>query len=161
MLLVAAPLSGALIERVIFRGLEGASEVTRLVVSVGLLVAFIGLANVLWNQSVGRPFPRFFGDDATIKLPGHVIITWHDVITMLVAIAVAVGLTAFLRGSRIGISMPLTGESRPPARLAELNGARPGFASMLSWAIGFSLAALAGVLLAPALRLDVSRSPSS
>jgi branched-chain amino acid transport system permease protein len=150
-LVVIAPLLGAVVERVIIRGLDDAPEVAKLVVPIGLLVGFIGLANVIWDRS-GRSFPRFFGDDATIQLMENATITWHDVVTMVVAILVAVGLTAFLRLTRIGTAMRAVVDSRS---LAQLNGARPNVTSMLSWSIGFSLAALAGILLAPVLRLDV------
>lgn len=150
-LLVLAPVAGALVERVIMRGLDNAPEVTRLVVPVGLMVGFIGLAQVLW-KSEGRVFPRFFGDDATIDVPGDIVLTWHDIITMLVALAVAVSLTVFLKGTRTGISMRAVVDDRA---LARLNGARPDRSSMFSWAIGFSLAALAGVLIGPILFLNV------
>jgi branched-chain amino acid transport system permease protein len=149
-LFVLAPLFGALVERVIMRGLTGTSEVTKLVVSVGLLAGLIGLAQVLWDTSVGRDFQGFFGQNGVEV--GSVIVTWHKVITIGVAIAVAVGLRAFLYATRTGISMRAVVDNRP---LAELNGARPNRASMLSWAIGFSLAALAGILIAPILNLNV------
>ena len=41
---VFAPLFGALIERVIMRGIEGTSEVVKIVVTVSLFVALLGLA---------------------------------------------------------------------------------------------------------------------
>ncbi len=59
-LLVAAPLFGILLERVIFRGLEGTSEATKLVVSISLLVAMIGLSQWIWGPSVARVVPPFF-----------------------------------------------------------------------------------------------------
>jgi branched-chain amino acid transport system permease protein len=151
-LVVLAPLLGAVVERVILRGLSGASEVTRTVVTVGLLVGFIGLAQVLWKPET-RLLPRFFGDDATLTLPTDVVITWHDLIGLLCAGVVAGALTLLLRGTRIGIAMRAVVDNRA---LAQLNGAQPGQTSMLSWALGFSLAALAGVLIGPILFLDIT-----
>ncbi len=149
-LVVLAPLLGALVERIIMRGLQGTTEVTKTVVSVGLLVAFIGLAQVLW-ESRGRRFDRFFGNDAGFWL-FDVRISWHQVLTLCVALAVALGLRLFLNETRTGTAMRAVVGNRS---LAELNGARPNRASMLSWAIGFSLAALAGILLAPVLQLNI------
>ncbi|MDZ7733323.1 MAG: ABC transporter permease [Acidimicrobiia bacterium] len=149
-LVVLAPLVGALVERVVMRNLQGTSEVTKLVVSVALLTFMIGLAQVVWDTSVGRSFEGFFGIQGFDL--GTVVVTWHKAITVGVAIAVAIGLRAFLYNTRTGISMRAVVGNRP---LAELNGARPNRASMLSWAIGFSLAALAGILVAPILNLNV------
>lgn len=149
-LFVLAPLFGAVVERVVMRGLYGTSEVTRLVVSVGLLVAMIGLAQVIWDPSVGRDFQGFFGIEGFTL--GGIVVTYHKLLTVVVAIAVAIGLRAFLFNSRTGISMRAVVDNRS---LAQLNGARPNRASMLSWAIGFSLAALAGILVAPILNLNV------
>ena len=52
-LFVLAPLFGVLLERVIFRGLEGTSEATKLVVSISLLVAMIGLSQWIWGPERG------------------------------------------------------------------------------------------------------------
>ncbi len=147
---ILAPALGLLIERVIIRGLYDTSETTKLVVSVGLLVAFIGLAQVLWELG-GRRTDRFFGPDAGFSI-GDVFVSWHQVITMLAAAGVAFGLWLFLNRTRTGISIRAVVDNRT---LAQLNGARPNRASGLSWAIGFSLAALAGVLIAPVLQLRI------
>ena len=57
---IAAPLMGALIERVIMRGLEGATEVVKIVVTVSLLLALVGLSQWIWPGNVTRSYPRFF-----------------------------------------------------------------------------------------------------
>jgi branched-chain amino acid transport system permease protein len=139
---IIAPLFGAVVERVIMRGIEGVSEVTKLVVSVALLFTVFNLAPILF-PSAGRRLPGFFAPNS-FGLFG-VNVTYHNATTVVVAIAVALGLRAFLFRSRTGIAMRGVVDDR---ELAELNGARPGHASMLAWAIGSSLAALAGILLA-------------
>lgn len=138
---VIAPVFGALVERVIMRGIEGVSEVTKLVVSVALLFTVFNLAPILF-PSAGRRLEGFFGDSFPVL---GVNVTYHNAITVLVAILVAVGLRAFLYGTRTGVAMRGVVDDRA---LAQLNGARPGRASMLAWAIGASLAALSGILLA-------------
>ena len=45
---VFAPLLGVVIDRVIMRRLHDASTITKIVVSIGLLVALIQLATVIW-----------------------------------------------------------------------------------------------------------------
>jgi branched-chain amino acid transport system permease protein len=69
-----------------------------------------------------------------------------------VAVGVAVALRVVLFGTRIGITMRAVVDDRA---LAALTGGRPRQASSLAWALGSSLAALAGILLAPVLQLNV------
>ena len=146
---IAAPLLGAVIERVIMRGLEGATEVVKIVVTVSLLLALVGLAQWIWPGNVTRSLPRYFPEDS-LKL-GSVNVPYHRVIILLAAVVVALVLRVLLYRSRAGIAMRAVVDDR---NLVRLNGARPGRVSMLSWAIGSSLAALAGVLVAPTTSFD-------
>ncbi|CAN5692878.1 hypothetical protein BH10ACT1_BH10ACT1_02530 [soil metagenome] len=148
-LLVLAPAFGLVLERVIMRGLVGTSEATKLVVSISLLVAMIGLANLIWTPGESRPMSTFFQGE-TLSL-GVTTITYHQAITIVAAVIVAVGLRFLLYRTRIGVSMRANVDDR---NLALLNGARPDRIGLLSWAIGSSLAALGGILIAPALSLD-------
>ena len=141
-LFLIAPAFGGLIERFIFRGIEGTTEVIKIVVSVSLLFFVFQLIPILY-PAAGRRLPGFF-DPNKVDL-GDINVTWHDLITVLAAIVVALGLRAFLFRTRTGVAMRAVVDDRP---LSQLNGGRPGRASMLAWAIGTSLAALAGILLA-------------
>ena len=146
---VAAPLLGAIIERTLMRRLRGASVAQSLVVTVGLLVLLLGLGEALWKPGNARELSPFF-DPKKFKLLG-VFVSWHDAITILVGVAVALFLWLFLARTRTGIAMRAVVDDR---NLLSLNGARPDRVSMLSWAIGSSLAAIAGILLAPKLQLN-------
>ncbi len=141
-LFVVAPAFGAIIERLIFRGIEGTAEVVKIVVSVSLLFFVFQLVPIIY-PAAGRQFPGFF-DPQKVDL-GDINVTWHDLITVGAAIVVAIGLRSFLYGTRTGVAMRAVVDDRS---LSQLNGGRPGRASMLAWAIGTSLAALAGILLA-------------
>jgi branched-chain amino acid transport system permease protein len=146
---VLAPAFGLLLERVIMRGLVGTSEATKLVVSISLLVGMIALANVIWEAGVSRPMPSFFQGE-TIDL-GVTTITYHQAITIAVAILVAIGLRFLLFRTRIGVAMRANVDDRS---LAMLNGARPDRVALYSWAIGASLAAVGGILIGPNIALD-------
>ena len=146
---VFAPLFGVLVERVLIRNLQGASLATTLVVTVGMLAALIGLAQTFWPPE-SRVVRGFFEPD-DVKILG-VNVTWHRIITVLIAVGVAVGLRVLLYRTRIGVAMRAVVDNRT---LAGLNGAQAHRVSALSWAIGSSLAALGGILLAPALGLEI------
>jgi len=146
---IAAPLLGAVIERTLMRRLRGASVAQSLVVTVGLLVLLLGLGEAIWKPTTARELPPFF-DPKKFKVFGA-FVSWHNAITILVGIAVAVFLWFLLSRTRIGIAMRAVVDDR---NLLSLNGARPDRVSMLAWAIGASLAAVAGILLAPLLQLN-------
>ncbi|WP_436796039.1 branched-chain amino acid ABC transporter permease [Actinospongicola halichondriae] len=142
-LFIGAPIFGAVVERVILRGLRGTSEVIRLIVSVSLLFGVYQAAVLLFPPGIGRRMPGFF-DGESIDL-GVVNLTWHDATTVLAAVVTAVVLRVMLFRTRLGVSM--RGVVDDPD-LLRLTGGRPDRAAMYSWSIGTSLAALAGILLA-------------
>ena len=144
-LFVLAPLFGVLLEAVVMRGLQGTNEVTKIVVSIGLLAAMIGAANWIWAPTASRQLAPFYDS----KKPMDVFstsVTYHQAITMGVAILVALALRFLLYRTRIGIAMRASVDD--PA-LATLNGARPARVAMLAWATGCVLAAIGGILIAP------------
>ena len=75
-----------------------------------------------------------------------VVLLWHDLTILVVAVALAIGLRLLLYRTRVGVSMRAVVDDRP---LLELNGARPDRVSLVSWMIGVSLSALAGILITP------------
>ena len=141
-LLVLGPLFGAFLEVAIFRGLQGTSETVKLVVTVSLLFSMIGIANWIWNPTEAHNATKFFNTTRPYFI-GDVPITRHELITIVVAVLVAIGLRYLLYHTRAGIAMRAAVDDRP---LAALHGAHPDRSSMLAWAIGCSLAALSGIL---------------
>lgn len=145
-LLVLAPALGLLIERAIMRGLTGAPETVRIVVTISLLVALLGLGLWIWSpQEAHQPSLLFPG--RRLDLFG-VRISWHQASAFVIAGLVALGLRLLLFRTRVGLDMRASVDSRP---LAQLHGARPDRSAALAWAIGCSLAALAGILIAGSL----------
>lgn len=138
---VAGPFFGGVVERGIMRGLQGTSETTRLMVSVSLLLGALGLGQVIWSTQ-GRRLPLLLGGESPITLAGYDV-SWHQIITVGAAMVTALALWAVLTRTRLGISMRSVVDDRNLARLA---GARPDRAAIAAWAIGASMAALAGIL---------------
>jgi branched-chain amino acid transport system permease protein len=154
-LFVLAPILGIVIERLIMRRLGGAATITNIVVTIGLLVTLLGIGSVVWspsNFSVTPSLPRFFQADV-VTVAGAAI-PWHYLFVLVLSVLVAVALWALLTRTRVGIAMRAVVDDR---NLARLNGDNPSFPSGASWVVGSILAALAGVLLAPILALDVAR----
>lgn len=148
-LLVLAPLTGALIEVAVIRPLYGASLSVSLVVTLGLLLGLLGVADAVWNPGVTRNLPAIFGT-RSVHLFG-VAVTYYEVMVLAVSVLVAVGLRVLFTRTRIGLTMRAVVDDRD---LAARAGASPYRTAQLSWALGASLAALAGILIAPLQQLD-------
>lgn len=151
-LLVVAPLAGILVQRFITRGLGESPVSVSLVVTVGLFVGLVGVAQQVWTNGVARYVPPFFAERAPIEIGNNIaFITYHQLITILCSIAVAVGLYLLLNRTRIGTAMRASVDN---PELLKLYGGRPDTVAQLSWAIGISLSGLAGILLVSVVGLD-------
>ena len=82
--LVAAPAIGIFLDRVIMRHLQGKELVVQLTVTIGLMFAFIGLANMIWDQNVSHTLPQLFGEGG-IDIAG-VTLTWARLFTIGVGV---------------------------------------------------------------------------
>jgi branched-chain amino acid transport system permease protein len=147
---VFAPALGALIERVLMRRLHGTSTSTTLVITLALLLALLGIATVRWDPTEPRVLPEFFaGNDVGIF---SINVTYHQLTMIACAVLVAAFLRLLFYRTNIGIAMRAVVDD---PELTSLNGADPDRVSAASWAIGASLAGLAGILLAPLVSLDI------
>src|SRR5215472_9504520 len=152
-LLVLAPALGLAIERVVLRPIQGLGPAERLVVTVALLSGFIAVARWIWSPNVARTLPAFFANTSALNI-GPATITWHQIITMIVAVVVAVALRLLLYRTRTGAEMRATVDDRA---LAGLTGADPLRANRVAWIISTQLAAIGGILIAPELTLDATQ----
>ena len=142
-LVVGAPLSGALVERVLMRRLHGASPERPVMVTLGLMVILTGLALVVWDPTLNYSVNNMVSGQ--FRLLG-INIQYQEVLLIGVALAVAVGLRLLLYSTRTGFALRAVVDD--PGLLA-MSGASPNRMSQYGWILGFVLAALAGVLLAP------------
>ena len=143
-LVLFAPLFGIVIERVLMRPLAGKPTGVSLVVTVGLLVLLYGAASRIWSGTVTRRVDPFLPGDG-FRVFG-VNVSAHQVIVLLITVAVAVGLRLVLFRSRVGVAMRAVVDN---PELAALNGALPERVSQLAWVLGSVMASMAGVLIAP------------
>jgi branched-chain amino acid transport system permease protein len=147
---VLGPLFGAVIEVVLIRPLYRRSTEAPLVATLGLLLILIGVSFAIWDQSETRRLPLLF-KGKQIDL-GSVYVSYHQLTIVLVTIVVGLALRLLFTRTLIGIAMRAVVDDRD---LAAVYGARPERVAQASWALGSSLAALSGVLLAPLVDLQV------
>ncbi len=144
-LLVVAPLMGGGLYLLIIRGLRDTSEVTKIVVTVAILLGAVALSQWIWDPLESRTSEKFFGASSNVSLFG-VTISTHEAITFGVAVLIAIGLRVLFYRTRAGVAMRAVVDDPD---LVQLNGHNPAFLSLLSWVLGGMLAVLAGILVTP------------
>jgi branched-chain amino acid transport system permease protein len=150
-LFVCAPIYGVLIERLVMRRVAEAPVGVMLVMTLGLFLLLIGIAQLVWpvDNSQSRSVNQFFGFKSFGVL--GVQMYYHYLITIIVAAVVAAALYILLNRTRVGTSMRAAVDNR---ELLQLFGANSTRVSMLSWIVGSQMAALAGILLAAKVGID-------
>ncbi len=149
-LVVGAAISGALVERVLMRRLHGATAERPVMVTLGLLVILTGAATLIWSPTTERLVNNMVGGQ--FRLVG-INIQYQEVLIIGIALAVAVALRALFYSTRTGYALRAVVDD--PELLA-MSGASPNRMSQYGWIIGFMMAALAGVLLAPTQTTGIS-----
>jgi branched-chain amino acid transport system permease protein len=142
-LIIGASIAGALVERVLMRRLHGASAERPVMVTLGLLVILTGFASVTWSPATQHLVGNMV--NGQFNLVG-INIQYQEVLIIGVALAVAVGLRILFYSTRTGVALRAVVDD--PELLA-MSGVSPNRMSQYGWILGFVMAALAGVLLAP------------
>nr|MBO2502718.1 ABC transporter [Thermoanaerobacterales bacterium] len=162
--LVLPPLLGLALDRAIYRRLGGAPEVVRLVVPIALLVVIPATCLLVvdrLNEWFDAGLPRqdqvfqFRGLGPSPKVVWRftgpldgVVINSDQVVVLVVAGLMAVGLWLLIRHTALGLQMRAVVDRRT---LAGLRGVDADRTSAVAWVLGSVLAGLCGVLLAPVL----------
>ena len=111
------------------------------------------MATIFWSSpDVIRSVPPYFtqsnGTVLSVRLFGTngVTLQYQQIMIVVVTAVVGVALGLFLRRARLGVAMRAVVDD---PELVALAGAKPYRMSQTGWVLGFMLAALAGVLIAP------------
>lgn len=145
---IVAPLTGFVLDRVLFRYLRTASSTARLVTVLGLLVA-IPQAVDLWFGSADASATGVVPGGLTVYNPLHGVFLYRDdIATIAITVVIVVGLVFLFRSTALGLRMRAVVES---SRMTELAGVNAELVSTSSWMLASFIAGLSGVLIAPAL----------
>jgi branched-subunit amino acid ABC-type transport system permease component len=147
--LVFSALLGYALDRMLFRYLRTAPAMTRLVTTLGLLVAIPEIVKLFFD--VGTTFqPQGIVPDGSLSYNpfGEVFISRNDIATASVTIAIVVALLVLFRASPLGLRMRAVVES---TRMTELAGVNADRVSSMAWVMSSVLAGMAGVLISPTL----------
>jgi branched-chain amino acid transport system permease protein len=140
---------GAVVERVLIRPVESAPPLNAVILTLGLYTVLIAVAGMIWGNTP-RSFPAAFSLQG-YKVGGtRLLFTPNDTFTVLVVIAVALGLGALFRLTPLGLQMRASAFAPEIARLL---GVRVARMLTVGWALAAVAGALAGVLVAPSVFL--------
>ena len=145
------PAMGLAIETVVFRALRrrDAAPAEQLAATLGTFVLLVGMAFAIWGGQARTDAPALVPSRSFELVDG--VFVRSETLAGIVAVT-AVGLTlALVLRTGVGRTVRAVVESRT---LAELSGIDADRVSAIGWAVGATLASLAGVLLAPLLALD-------
>ncbi|MGK5555189.1 branched-chain amino acid ABC transporter permease [Actinomadura kijaniata] len=146
--LAVAFAGGMLIERVVIRPVEGAPELTVVIVTVGLFILVNAAAGWIWSfliKDFPNPFPR-----GALEA-GGVGVAYSTLGVMGVVAAVMGLLYLLFRHTKIGLGMRAVAAGPESARLV---GIRVGWTLALGWGLAATVGAVSGVLVAPLLFLE-------
>jgi branched-chain amino acid transport system permease protein len=149
--IIALALLGALLDWIVFRPLQREDQIVTVLVTFGILLVLQDLAQSIWGKD-------FLTLQAPSYLAGSIAVFGSEfpvyrLAVICVAIAVAVGLTIWLRISRIGLYVRAS--SVDPITTA-MQGVNTDRVSAIVVAIGAALAGLSGTIAAPLMALSPS-----
>lgn len=148
---IATPMLQLGIYALIVRRLKGTAEITKLVVTIALMLAMFGLAQWAWNPQGLYSIPVFWMPSGELSLhvgsgaSGTVYLEAFQVFCFAVAVLFALSLAWLFKRTRAGLAMRAAVDN---ADLLQLNGGLPFRVEALSWALGGVTAGVAGILIA-------------
>jgi branched-chain amino acid transport system permease protein len=149
--LVFAMIQGAAVQQLVIRPLLGAPVLNAVIATLGLNIALHSLAGMIWGNQTNVL------DSPISALPSFQVfgvnVAGESVVTILIALAMIIVFTLILRHTRAGIALRAASQNQSVARLMGIPISR---AFALAWAMGSVAGAVAGLLVAPAVFLDVN-----
>jgi len=146
--LLFAFLLGVAIQRVVIEPVAQASVLTIVIMTIGLVLTFNGLAALIWSAEV-RAFPSPFPNETWMI--GGVAISQQDVGTFAVVVVLVGLLWAFFQYTKIGLALRASALNPDASRLV---GVRVGWMLAIGWGLAAMLGAVAGMLAAPSVFLE-------
>jgi branched-chain amino acid transport system permease protein len=148
--IVIAFAGAILLERVVIRPIERAPHLTIVIVTLGLLITFNGLAGWIWGYVV-KSFPSPFSS-TPIKF-GAVDISAQDL--GVIGVSLCTLLLVYLLFTRTKLGLALRAASLYPEQ-SRLMGIRVSWMLALGWGLSSVVGSVSGLMVAPVVFLDPS-----
>jgi len=150
--LLIAGIMGALVEMVLMRPVENAPSLNSIILTLGLLTLFGGLALRIWaGEPKTFPRPGVF-EGAALNL-GPATISRPNIGVFCTSVLIMFAIYLLFNYTKVGLAMRGAAQNRVASQLV---GVRVGRMLALGWALSAMVGAIAGMLLAPTLYLSPS-----
>jgi len=134
----------------VFRRMQEAGLLAKVIASLAVAGVLQGTAAFIWRNASQARVPQQL-PEGSLRV-SSIGLSYQEIGTILITLAVGIGLILVLRHTTFGIALRATAQNRMAARML---GVRETRVAATSWAIGGGLAALAGVLVIPLAVLTV------
>lgn len=148
--MVAAFLSGVLVDLVIIRKAKKSSPVAKQIITFGVIMLFLGVAPMIFG-STPLNFPKFI-EAGAIDIFGASI-SYNALLNITVGLIIMGILFYFLQNTKWGLAVRVTSSNEETARIM---GVPTSLVTMGAWAIAAALGTLSALMLAPAITVNVS-----
>ena len=135
-------LLGFAVEKIAYKPLRGASPLAGLLTAIGGSYFLQGVAQVAFGAGTKNVNVAIAINGKASFALGGLTITYSTIFTLIVGVALMVGLTLFIKKTRTGQAMLALSEDRGAAQLMGINANR---LISLTFIIGSALAAVAGM----------------
>ena len=135
-------LLGFAVEKIAYKPLRGASPLAVLLTAIGVSYFLQGVAQVAFGAGTKNVNVAIAINGKASFALGGLTITYSTIFTLIVGVALMVGLTLFIKKTRTGQAMLALSEDRGAAQLMGINANR---LISLTFIIGSALAAVAGM----------------
>ena len=147
--LLFAVLLGLVLELAVFRWVRNRPQITKAVITIGVLLALQSAASLIWKNNQYH-LPIYLAPQTSTFKIADVPIGANYVVIVIVALGLAFGLAAFLRGTAFGRAMRAVSDDPTSASLW---GVRVDMVGAVSWMLGSVIAAVAGILITPFIKI--------
>ena len=138
---------GIAVDRLTIAPIRQSSALNKAIVTVGWLILLQAAAAILFNAGVSTNIPPLLSHDRLFSI-GGLGLSSQDLITLVFAGLIAVGLSRFFRRTYAGVAVRAAAQNVDATRLMGVSVNR---VSALAWGIGGGLAAIGGILVVPKL----------
>ena len=141
--LCTAIVLGCLVDFVIIRRAKKVSPVAKQIITLGLIMVFVGLAPMIFGVDPLK-LPRFIESGDLDIFGAH--LTYNGLFNMVLGVALMLILFYVLQKTKMGIAIRTTASNEPVARLM---GVPTRNVTLFAWALAACLGCLSGVMIAP------------
>ena len=144
--MLACTVLGITIERIAYKPLRGASSLSVLITAIGVSYFLQNSALLIFGAD-SKTFTSLVSFPPVKLMGGSVVISSVTIVTILTSIVIMIALTTFINKTRTGQAMLAVSADKGAATLMGIDVNRT---IAITFAIGSSLAAIAGILLCSA-----------